>query len=82
MKVILAIAALGLCTLSPGVGACEYDDATSASATPQTQVGVAPAASKNQAAANVVKASAQKTSPKQQVTKGKTNDKIAAASPQ
>jgi hypothetical protein len=80
MKVLLAITALGLCTLSPGISACDYDDATSASATPPAQLGLAPAPAASKAP--VVKASAQKAATKQQVTKSKqTNDKIAAASP-
>ena len=82
MKVLLAVTALGLCTMAPGISACEYDDATSASATPPAQVGLAPAASKAPAT-SVVKARVQMAAAKQQATKSKpANDKVAAASPQ
>ena len=44
MKKALAVAALAAFGLSPAVGAaCEYNDASSASATPAVQVGLAQA---------------------------------------
>ena len=83
MKVLLAMTALGLCVIAPGISACEYD-ATSASATPPAQLGLAPAPAASRApVANVVKANVQKAAARQPSTKGKpVNEKVAAASPQ
>ena len=83
MKVLLAMTALGLCVIAPGISACEYEDATSASATPPAQLGLAPAPSASRApAANVVKANVQKAAARPSTKSKPVNEKVAAASPQ
>ena len=79
MKVLLAVAAVALCTLAPGVAsACEYDD-TSAAATPPTQLGLAPAPAASKAPAqSVVKASNMKAAKQTAKIKTGSDAKIAA----
>ena len=82
MKTAIPVVALTLFSLAPAIGmACEYNDATSASATPVEQLAAAstPAATKVPAQ-NVAKTSAQTaTKPVAVKVKQATDQKVAAS---
>ena len=84
MRKVLAATVLAVFGLTPALGtACEYEAATSASATPPAQLAsVAPAATKVPAS-SVLKAPAPKAAPKQASDKSKesaANAKVAVSS--
>ena len=84
MRKVLAVTLLAVFGLTPALGtACEYEAATSASATPPAQLAtVAPAATKVPAS-SALKAPAPKAVPKQASDKSKEptgNAKVAALS--